>query len=64
MIEKWRRPDEKYIAVCPLCGEEFLKKHMEVLYIKHGAYDNPRVLCHICQDCLPKVLEELGVSER
>lgn len=64
MIPEYWRPNEKYIAVCSRCGEEFLKQNMAAIHIKNGKYDSIHVLCHICQDCLPEVLEELGVSER
>ena len=64
MIPEEYRPNENQIAVCPHCKQEHLKKNMVVLSYKKDRWDTFKVLCHICRDCWPEVLEELGGRER
>lgn len=52
----------KLVAACAKCGREGMKKRMYALYVKEGGYSNLRVLCHICPDCMPVLLDELEVS--
>lgn len=49
-------------AICAKCGNEGMKRSMTALYVKTGVYDPPRILCHICERCLPALLDELEVS--
>ena len=52
----------KYIASCAKCGRDGLKKKMYSLYVKKDSYSPVRILCHICPDCMPKLLDELEVT--
>ena len=52
----------KLLTVCAKCGREGMKKRMFALYIKRGGYATMRVLCHICPNCMPALLDELEVS--
>lgn len=47
---------------CAKCGKEGMKKSMTALYMKTDTYDPPRILCHLCDRCLPELLDELEVS--
>lgn len=49
-------------AICAKCGNEGLKRNMTGLYVKPDVYDPPKILCHICERCLPVLLDELEVS--
>ena len=53
-----------YIANCGKCGERRLKRHMTAIYIKPGGRNGKmKLMCHLCERCLPDALEYLGVSE-
>lgn len=56
------RKAERYYALCAKCGQEREKRFMAQIYIKGNGYAPMRVLCHICQRCLPALLDELEVS--
>lgn len=56
------RQAERYYGICAKCGKEQMKKHMVSLYVKNGSYSQVRILCHICKNCLPVLLDELEVS--
>ena len=49
-------------GVCAKCGKEMLKRNMTALMVKESSYVNPALLCHVCQDCLPELLDLLDVS--
>lgn len=49
-------------AICAKCGKEHMKRNMTGLYVKTSVYDPPRILCHLCDRCLPVLLDELEVS--
>ena len=49
------------IGVCAKCGRQKLKKSMATLYVKEWPF-NPQTLCHVCEDCLPGLLDFLDVS--
>ncbi len=53
---------EPCIAQCPGCGKEMLKKYMVTLSIKRH-YKGPKTLCHMCEDCFAKFLDQYEVSE-
>lgn len=52
----------KLLTVCAKCGREGMKKKMYALYLKQGGYSTMRILCHICPNCMPALLDELEVS--
>ena len=47
---------------CAKCGREMRKMRMVALYMKESSYVNPAKLCHVCQDCLPDLLDYLGAE--
>ena len=49
-------------AICAKCGNEGMKRNMTGLYVKSDVYDAPKILCHLCDRCLPVLLDELEVS--
>lgn len=49
-------------ANCAKCGHEGMKRNMTGLYVKTSTYDPPRILCYLCDRCLPALLDELEVS--
>lgn len=53
---------DRYYALCAKCGQEREKRFMAQIYIKENGYSPMRVLCHICQRCLPAQLDEWEVS--
>lgn len=56
------RSADRYYGTCAKCGKEQMKKYMVSLYVKDGSYSQMKILCHICQRCLPALLDELEVS--
>lgn len=53
-----------YIADCGKCGVRRLKRNMTAMYIKHGGREGKmKLMCHLCEKCLPDALEYLGVAE-
>ena len=50
------------VGVCAKCGKEMMKQRMTALYVKESPYVNPMILCHVCGDCLPGLLNHLGVG--
>lgn len=48
-------------GVCAKCGKEQAKKRMTAIYIKSST-SNPKILCHICGNCLPALLDYLAVG--
>lgn len=61
--DDWRSGiSDKYIATCAKCGREGMKKRMNALYVKKDSYSPLRILCHICPDCMPVLLDDLEVS--
>lgn len=49
-------------AVCAKCGKEGMKSSMTGLHVKASSYNPPRILCYLCDRCLPVLLDELEVS--
>lgn len=56
------RSAARYYANCAKCGREQDKKRMINVYVKDGSYAPIRILCHICRDCMPELLDELEVA--
>lgn len=50
--------------ICSLCGEVYRKREMNKLYYAPSHYStyNPRLVCHICDNCLPRLAEYLEVN--
>lgn len=50
---------------CALCHDWFPKREMTKLYIgeSHNSSPTPRKLCCVCDNCFPKLLDYLEVSE-
>ena len=50
---------------CVLCHRTFIKREMNNLYLAfgHTSVRSQKLLCAICDDCLPTLLDTLGVSE-
>lgn len=61
ILRDWR-PNDRYVGTCARCGREKLKRRMVSLYVKKDSYSPVRILCHLCADCLPAILDGLGVS--
>ena len=51
-----------FITPCPLCGREGMKQNMFTMSVKKRRDGIFRTLCHICPDCMPKLLDFLAVS--
>lgn len=60
--EEWRKRHKKLLSCnCSKCGKGGLKSEMPGIYVrKHN--DSHRILCHLCFDCLPGLLDYLGVK--
>ena len=54
---------EKYIAVCPDCGKEMLKKRMVTVLVKRG-YSNPKAVMHLCEDCFAAMCDRYCISDK
>lgn len=54
-----------YQEPCALCGEDFPKRDLHKLMVSpaHISVPNPRRLCGLCDNCLPKLLDFLEVPE-
>lgn len=62
-MKDWRNDiNPIFLAVCAKCGREGMKKRMTSLYVKKDTYSSVKILCHICPDCMPVLLDELEVS--
>lgn len=50
---------------CALCGDEFPMRDLRKLLLSdaHTSVPKTRKLCGICDDCLPKLLDFLEVTE-
>lgn len=61
--EDWQNiHGKRFDCKCAKCGKGGQKKTMPGLYIRKNTNDTIRVLCRICPDCLPGLLDELGVE--
>ena len=53
-----------WVGNCGKCGTRRLKRDMTSIYIKPGGRNGKmKLMCHLCEKCLPDTLEYLGVSE-
>lgn len=65
MERQWWTPSRKadrYYGFCAKCGKEDEKRFMTSIYVKDGGYAPMRILCHICERCLPVLLDTLEVT--
>ena len=58
----WMRPDQRYIACCPDCGRELLKKKA-VTILARDPYLNPKTIGHFCPSCFAALCEKYGLAE-
>lgn len=49
---------------CQMCNKLYYKREMTKIYYgeAHVSTHNPRLLCHICDDCLATLVEILQVN--
>lgn len=60
--EEWRKAhSSRYSGKCAKCGKEALKNTMPGIYLRKPN-DSHRILCHLCSNCLPVLLADLGVE--
>ncbi len=53
----------RYYSNCVFCGRECRIKMMHTISIKPPNYSGAaKMLCHICIDCLPRLLDVLEVA--
>lgn len=50
-----------YIANCIKCGGKGYKRDMTVIYVRKGSYTQLNKLGHMCDCCVTKSLDEIGV---
>ncbi len=50
---------------CVECGKDLPKREMNKIMISfsHSSVTYPRVVCNVCDDCLPALFDKLGVPE-
>lgn len=50
---------------CILCGKDLPKRDMNKIMISysHSSVTCPRMMCSVCDDCLPQLFDNLGVKE-
>lgn len=54
--------EARLFGVCAKCGRENLKRAMYTLYVAPPNRDNHKRLAHVCEVCLPALLDFLEVS--
>lgn len=56
---------QRYRDYCVICGKDLPKREMNKILISysHNTATYPRVACVICDDCLPKFFDNLGIPE-
>jgi len=54
-----------YREPCALCGKTFSKREMNKLLMEasHLSCTHPKKVCFVCDNCLPTLLDYLGVPE-
>lgn len=54
-----------YRGYCTICGKELPKRSMNKIFIgfSHNSCVAPKMLCSVCDDCLPRVYDTLGIVE-
>ena len=54
-----------YTTNCAICDKELPKRDMNKIYISfsHSSVTSPKLVCSICDECLPTWFDDLGVSE-
>lgn len=62
-MENRKGMSARYFSNCVKCGREGRIKFMVSLYIKAPASQvAPKLLCHLCQNCIVPFLEDLEVA--
>lgn len=56
---------QHYKGYCSVCGKELPKRDMNKIFIgfSHVSCMAPKTLCSVCDDCLPRVYDTLGIVE-
>ncbi len=56
---------QRYTDYCTICGKEIPKREMNKIFISYGhtSVTSPKLVCHICDDCLPNLFEKLETVE-
>lgn len=54
-----------YRDCCAMCGKELPKRSMNKISIcfSHISCMAPKMLCSVCDDCIPRLYDTLGVPE-
>lgn len=61
--ENRHKHEARLYGHCARCGRRGLKRSMYTLFIRLAYRDgNPKTLTHLCEDCLPDVMDFLAVS--
>ena len=53
--------NDKWVAHCLICKNEFLKKKTTTILAKRQ-YTNPKTVGHICDECLCRLLDKYEIS--
>lgn len=56
--------DHMWYASCARCGIVQLKRDMRPLYTAPTRYQSPRILCHLCEACFFRLLDEWEIPEK
>lgn len=56
---------QHYRGYCIVCGKELPKRSMNKIYISksHHSVPTPKLICSVCDDCVPTIYDYLGVRE-
>lgn len=61
MAEKGKNRNS-HTGICAGCGGAGRKRDMPAIMIRANSYKPIRTLCHLCERCLLKLLDELEVE--
>lgn len=58
--------DDCYKDYCTVCGRKFPNRDMNKIYLSYGhkSVPAPKVIAGICDNCLPRIFDALGIPER
>ena len=53
-----------YTECCAVCGKRSPKRDMNKIYLAYGhtSVPSPKIMCSVCDDCLPALCEFLEVN--